>query len=77
MKTVSGFKSWIDTQFFKKSCCHHNSAKSRYLTGTNGRYGFHYHHPNQIPVPWTQAIGKKIAPAIRKPHEALTKQAAI
>ena len=27
-----------------------------------------YQAPNQIPMPWTIAIGNMIAPAIRKPH---------
>lgn len=30
--------------------------------------------PNQIPMPWTMAIGKNNAPAIRKPHLSSEKQ---
>jgi len=30
--------------------------------------------PSQMPVPWIQAMGTSIAPAIRKPHAAVCKQ---
>jgi len=33
-----------------------------------------YQNPNQAPNPWTIAIGKNKAPAIKKPHLSSVKQ---
>ena len=30
--------------------------------------------PSQMAVPWIQAMGNRIAPAIKKPHEAVLRQ---